>query len=346
MADPYIDNVSLLLHYDGTNGSTTFTDSSPTPKVVSAVGSTAISTAQSKFGGASAYFDGTGSYLSVAGSTDLAFGTGDFTVEFFVNINLARAYGFFYFTTGTAPNFLIATGSSGRTLRVFVSGSVIDLNGPTTLALNTWYHVAVTRSGSTVRVFLNGIQEESGTCSSDFTNTTAIIGEDLDPIDAYIDELRVTKGIARYTANFTPPTAAFDNAPEIVVGTADIFTQSTLTAIGLTSTNTAALNAVSILQATGIVPTIPVEPSAFTVGTNLDIPNEFTIGTNFLLASVDTVYATAYIVSTSILTAELQTDEDVGYANIRGTFRMDLPASGIYNIIWKDYVNTYAFVYY
>ena len=127
---------------------------------------------------------------------------------------------------------------------------------------------------------------------------------------------------------------------------ASISAVSSLTATGLTSTNSAALNAVSVLQATGIVPIAPVEPSLFTVGTDLDIPNAFTTGTDFLLAAGDTVYATAYIVSTSILTAELQTDEDVGYANIRGTFRMDLPASGIYNIIWKDYVNTYAYVYY
>lgn len=230
MADPYIANVSLLLHGDGVNGSTTFTDNSPNPKTISVVGSTAISTAQSKFGGASIRFDGSASQLATSTSTELAFGTGDFTVECFIRINVAKPYGFIYLTTGSSTNLLLAFGSNGQTLRVFVSGSVIDLNGPTSLSLNTWHHVAVTRSGSTVRVFLNGVIEESGTCSSDFTSTSAIIGETLDPIDAYIDELRVTKGVARYTGAFTPPTAAFENAIVGDVGSAAVVTLATLTA--------------------------------------------------------------------------------------------------------------------
>lgn len=212
VADPYYNSVSLLLHCDGVNGSTTFTDNSPNPKTISVVGSTAISTAQSKFGGASTRFDGTASQLATSTSTDLAFGTGDFTIECFININAYKNYGFIYLTTGATTHFLLALGSTGRTLRAFVTGSVIDLNGPTTLALNTWYHVAVTRSGTTVRLFLNGVLEVSGTCASTFTDTSAIIGEAADPIDAYIDELRVTTGAARYTANFTPPIAAFGDS--------------------------------------------------------------------------------------------------------------------------------------
>lgn len=361
MADPYIANVSLLLHCDGTNGSTTFTDNSSNPKTVSVVGNAQVSTTQSKFGGASIRFDGSASELATSTSTDLAFGTGDFTVECFIRINVAKPYGFMYFTTGTAPNFLLAFGNNGQTLRAFVSGSVIDLNGPTSLGLNTWHHVAVTRSGTTVRVFLNGVLEVSGTCASDFTNTTAIIGETLDPIDAYIDELRVTKGIARYTTNFTPPTTAFDSAIAADVGNADIVASSSLsvtvtpfadinavsslTATGLTNTNSAPINAVSVLYATGTVGTALSETSSvFTVGTDLTIPNEFTVGTDFI--SGTSVNATANIVGTSTITIEVTIDKAVGYANIRGTFRMDLPASGIYTIIWKNFVNTYAYVYY
>jgi hypothetical protein len=78
--DPNYASVSLLLHMDGTNGSTVFTDLSPVPKVVTRFGDAQISTAQSKFGGSSAYFDGTGDYLTVASSADFGFGTGDFTI--------------------------------------------------------------------------------------------------------------------------------------------------------------------------------------------------------------------------------------------------------------------------
>ena len=82
-----IQNVSLLLHGNGTNGSTTITDSSPTPKTVTAVGNAQISTAQSKFGGASIAFDGTGDYATVPSASAFDFGTADFTVEAWVYRN-------------------------------------------------------------------------------------------------------------------------------------------------------------------------------------------------------------------------------------------------------------------
>ena len=75
--DPYFSNVSLLLHGDGTNGSTTIIDSSPLPKTVTAFGNAQISTAQSKFGGSSIAFDGTGDSLTIPAITF----AGDFTLE-------------------------------------------------------------------------------------------------------------------------------------------------------------------------------------------------------------------------------------------------------------------------
>jgi hypothetical protein len=85
--DPYRSQVSLLLHGDGTNGSTTIVDSSPSPKTVTAVGDAQISTAQSKFGGASIAFDGNGDYLDASSSNQYAIGTEDFTVEGWVYFN-------------------------------------------------------------------------------------------------------------------------------------------------------------------------------------------------------------------------------------------------------------------
>ena len=90
--DPFFANVSLLLHGDGTNGSTTIVDSSPSPKTVTAVGDAKISTAQSKFGGASIGFDGSGDSLAAPASIS-HFGTGDFTIELWIYRNNAGTSG-------------------------------------------------------------------------------------------------------------------------------------------------------------------------------------------------------------------------------------------------------------
>jgi hypothetical protein len=205
----------LLLHCDGSDGSQTFTDSSGTGKVVTAVGNAQIDTAQSKFGGASALFDGTGDYLNLNGESDFAFGTGDFTIDFWFKLNaLASPYEVYYDSrpsNGVYP--LIYSAGSPRTLRYFVSGGD-RITGTTTLTTDTWYHVAVTRSGTNTKLFLNGVQEGSTySDSNDYLNGASkpFIGASFDGIylNGWIDELRVSKGIARWTANFTPPTSAY-----------------------------------------------------------------------------------------------------------------------------------------
>ena len=82
--DPFYSAVSLLLPMDGTNGSTAFTDSGPNALTITAVGNTQISTTQSKYGGASGYFDGTGDYLSISPNTAIDLSSGDFTIEFWI----------------------------------------------------------------------------------------------------------------------------------------------------------------------------------------------------------------------------------------------------------------------
>ena len=88
------------------------------------------------------------------------------------------------------------------------------LTSTTVISNNTWYHVAITRSGTTLRMFIDGTQEASTTSSANFTSTTNMfIGADVNNtnqrINGYIQDLRITNGYARYTANFTPPTQAF-----------------------------------------------------------------------------------------------------------------------------------------
>ena len=213
--DPDFANVSLLLHGDGTNGSTTIVDSSPSPKTVTAVGDAQISTAQSKFGGSSIAFDGTGDYITAANDIGFAFGTGDFTVEMFA-----------YF--GDLSNFstLVSTrdannSTTGWTIGVDASERpYFYTNGfnilGTSLSLNTWHHLAVTKSGTDLRLFVNGSQIVATVSdTNDYTNQTLAIGAVVTSgqnFTGYIDELRITKGVARYTANFTPPTAPFPDA--------------------------------------------------------------------------------------------------------------------------------------
>ena len=215
--DPYYSAVSLLLPMDGTNGSTTFTDSGPNAIAVTAVGNAQISTTQSKYGGASAYFDGSGDYLTFPTSTALQFGSGDFTVEMWVYKTSNKAYMAFAgnLSTGTnATMWQIISDSTGNKITWFSSGFVIT--GATTLNVNTWYHVAVSRNGTNLRLFINGILDGSATNSHNYSSTNQVyvaqVPELLSARDfaGYLDDLRITR-YARYTSAFTPPTQAHPN---------------------------------------------------------------------------------------------------------------------------------------
>jgi hypothetical protein len=211
-------NVSLLLHGDGTNGSTTITDSSPTPKTVSAFGNAQISTAQSKFGGSSIAFDGTGDYVEAPSLADFAMHAGNFTLEAWVRPTST--------SSDTAIISLRQNAIGGSPLSGCVLGIIATKlafsngtswrSGGTSLALNTWSHVACTRNSGTMNIWLNGVADRAAfTENGNFGDVArpASIGRftgfDGQYYNGYIDDLRITKGVARYTANFTPPTAAF-----------------------------------------------------------------------------------------------------------------------------------------
>jgi hypothetical protein len=232
--DPYLyTNTVLLLHGDGTNGSTNIVDSSKvagSPKTVTAAGNAQISTAQSKFGGASIAFDGTGDYLSVPVSSDLELGTGNFTIELW-----------FYIAANSTPN---AVGSRfaqliGNVSNASFNGIELNISGNSTttgigfefintvggtqykvsytgsVSQSTWHHVAVVRSGTTTLIYFNGTSVASGTLGNQtisLVNPIWIGGLNVGGynhyLNGYIDDLRITKGVARYTTNFTPPTLA------------------------------------------------------------------------------------------------------------------------------------------
>lgn len=217
--DPYWNSVVLAMHMDDAG----LTDLKG--HAVTLAGNTARSSTQSKFGGYSAYFDGAGDFLyPVNSGPDFAFGTGDFTVEMWVYLPSLGVNRSLYDGRPTSTNgpyvwtYVSATNTIG-----FLVSSVARITGTTALAAMTWYHVALCRSGTSTKLFLNGVQE--GATYSDGNNYLGAANRPFIGIDSYnssasamlgyIDDLRVTKGVARYTANFTPPAAAFPHGLSI-----------------------------------------------------------------------------------------------------------------------------------
>jgi hypothetical protein len=210
--DPYYSAVSLLLPMDGTNGSTTFTDSGPNAIAVTAVGNTQISTTQSKYGGASGYFDGSGDYLDMSGTgIATAFGTGDFTIEFWYYPLSVSVQQNLVDKIGSASNAIYL--SSAGVLKYYVAGDRIT---GATLSANTWYHIALVRYSGVTKLYVNGVQ--SGASYTDTNNYALNTGSprigaafnNTVSVNGYIDDLRITK-YARYTSAFTPPTSAHPN---------------------------------------------------------------------------------------------------------------------------------------
>jgi hypothetical protein len=211
--DTNIREVSLLLHGNGTNGSTTITDSSLTPKTVTAVGNAQISTAQSKFGGASIAFDGTGDSLTTPNNSAYKFGTSDFTVECWINTT-DITFNLIGLTDNAAGNWAIVIFNSDFYWQTaYGVTNLISAVTCSSILNGAWNHIAITRSGSSLRLFFNGVLQGA----SPYTDNTNYNGTGLlkvgsganGDLNGYIDDLRITKGVARYTGNFTPPTAPF-----------------------------------------------------------------------------------------------------------------------------------------
>ncbi len=219
-SDPYFANVVSLLHFDGANNSTTFTDQ--TGKAWSRVNTPTISTAQSVYGGASGLFFST-DYITTPDHADWDFGSGDFTLEgrvqpdstgtaegLFSKTQVAGGYSPFtlYKTSAGALQFYM---SSNGTSWDIASGVVLG-----TIGLGSWYSWAVCRvGGTTLWTFLDG----SGT-STTIPGTAVVTNTELVALSrhgtvnfyGYMDEFRATKGVARYTASYTPAGSAFPDS--------------------------------------------------------------------------------------------------------------------------------------
>jgi hypothetical protein len=205
---------------NGSDGSTTFTDSNDVGRTFTAVGNAQIDTAQYKFGGASGLFDGTGDYLTAPNSADFNFGSGDFTIEAWVRLNATGQFHVVVNQSAGSSRGWILDVTSGDKLRLYGYITSWQELGISTTSLSTgaWYHCAATREGTSFRVFLDGVLEDTTVISG------AIVAENSNLLhvghyllasgahrymNGWIDDLRITKGVARYTGNFTAPTAAF-----------------------------------------------------------------------------------------------------------------------------------------
>lgn len=217
VGDVYFPQTELLLPFDGANGATTTSDLSNRNFTATFNGNVQILTAQSKFGGSSASFDGTGDSLSFDASSSWGFGTGDFTIEFWVRFGAGSVYhtiwDYGYVSNGGL--LLQTTNDSSPKMRLYVDyGRTSNMITESTAAsLNTWHHYALVRSSGTATIYRDGVStvSASATGSIDAGSAPAIgikAGASDHPFNGYLDDFRITKAVARYTSNFTAPTSA------------------------------------------------------------------------------------------------------------------------------------------
>jgi len=218
-------SVVLLLHGEGNDGSTTVKDSSPSHKTVTALNNMQIDTAQHKFGGASILSDGKYDALRLADSDDWFLDTGDFTIDCWVRFSTVPAndeYQFIltqYASDASRYTFFVSKLSGIFKLNFASfggSGSIYISRNTPNFAANTWYHFAITRAGQSFKLFMNGAQLSTEYLSSNsIPNVSGYMYVGVrdsslnQSIKGWIDELRIVKGKAVWTASFDVPTEAY-----------------------------------------------------------------------------------------------------------------------------------------
>lgn len=223
--DPNWTNVSLLLGAEHANGAQRFIDDGPGSfRTSSVTGNAQVDTAQKKFGLSSIKFDGSGDSIRYGHSSAFSVASGDFTIECWVRMaaetgGVNKVIASKRPSVGNAQEWTFGIQSAGPMFFQMWSSDgtlVASIVGSTALEVGEWHHLAVTRDGSTVRIFLDGVLEGSTTQSASpgASNTDLVIGLDPSPVgsgrdfNGWLDEFRISR-VARYTANFTPPAAAF-----------------------------------------------------------------------------------------------------------------------------------------
>lgn len=215
--DPYWSNVVLLLTMDGADGSTAFTDLSNSSHTVTAYGGAAVDTAIVKNGTGSLLLDGVDDYLDSPDSDDWSFGSSPMTIElwaYFPTLGSVEILVSQWLAASSSQSFLFYKHST-NVIKIGLydaSSTYRETQGTTSLSANTWYHIAATYDGTDLRLFLDG-NLETTLAINGFRNIVhpLNIGRSVPSSfgESQIDSLRITKGVARYTSSFTPPTGPF-----------------------------------------------------------------------------------------------------------------------------------------
>ena len=223
--DPDWASVSLLAGFDGEDAATDQDDESDNAHVATYGADAAIDTAQSRFSRASCLFDGTGDFVSFPDNAVFDMAAGNFTIEGHHRWNtdpsafqLLQGH---WLTSGSQKSIAIFRDGAAGDLELFLSTngstSLIDISAAFAITLGRWYHIAVDFDGTTYRLYIDGVVIGSSTTLRTLHNSTAAwsIGgqtDGVDPFDGWADDVRVTKGVARYAGAFTPPKAPFPRA--------------------------------------------------------------------------------------------------------------------------------------
>jgi hypothetical protein len=247
-------NTKVLLHFDGTAGSTTIPDANVggSAHTWTASGNSQLDTSQFEFGTAACKFDGQANgFISTPDSTDWHFGSGDFTVDMWVRFNaFSNVESTDFYTlmwmessNAVANSIILDVKKTAQQLRFIVAQGGTDTIikaetwNPST---GTWYHLAFVRSGGSLYTFVNGTQLGTPTAISGAIDTSATllvlgcrdnIGVFDRELNGWIDEFRVSN-MARWTANFTPPTAAYTFSPSQTVNVGCTTTTSFVKSVG------------------------------------------------------------------------------------------------------------------
>lgn len=212
-------SIGLLMHGNGADASTTLTDSSSGSKTLTANGNAQIDTAQAKFGGASILLDGTGDYVSAADSADWNFGSGAFTIDCWVRYNSVTSSNFY--SQYVDSNNRVAFRKTATALQFFIISSGSTLANYTvnwTPSTGVWYHLALVRSGTSLYMFIDGVSQTLTVNTAISTNSVPDLAAQIEmgssaggvsDLNGWIDELRIVKGSAKWTAGFTPPASEY-----------------------------------------------------------------------------------------------------------------------------------------
>jgi hypothetical protein len=207
---------TLLATAVDTSDNSNITDSSTNNHTITVIGDANAGTfSPYRSGGYSTYFDGSGDYITTPSNTSFDFGTGDFTIEAWIyptalsgNHLIVDTY-----VSGDNGSYQLYWRSTGNSLAFYTPGDGVFLQDPSSsnIVVNTWNHVAVSRSGTSAKLFVNGTVVDTVTNSRDLTHGNALavgaqVATGTNYFSGFITDVRIVKGTAVYTSAFTPPT--------------------------------------------------------------------------------------------------------------------------------------------